>query len=394
MEKLFEYQHILLKNVNDQFERFLMKRIHWEERMVGIKGPRGSGKTTLMLQYLKYHLKERDRALYFTVEHPWFLTHNLFYTVEEFYKIGGRYVFIDEVHKYPGWSRELKLIYDAFPDMRLVFSSSSALEIHKGEADLSRRVLMYELPGLSFREYLEFVYDIKMPAYALEEIFSSHTEIARKLSDIDKLLPKFKDYLHHGYYPATKHIAPALYLAYLYNVINAVLEQDLPAISGLSAATVFKLKRILGIIAESAPFEPNITAIASKTGTGRNTVLHFLHLLRNARLLNFLLRHKHGISALQKPYKIYLENTNLAYALKDKPNEGTLRETFVLNQVVNAGHEITYPGKCDFLIAGKYYIEVGGKNKNVKDKTVYVLKDNILTGFNKTIPLWLFGFLY
>ena len=394
MEELFRYQDALLKTVNNKFRRYLLGSIEWDERMIGIKGPRGSGKTTLILQHLKYDFSDKKSALYLNVEHPWFLTHGLFYTVENFYKLGGRYVFIDEVHKYEKWSRELKVIYDGFPDMHIVFSSSSALEIYKGEADLSRRVLTYDLPGLSFREYVEFVHNVSFDKISLDDIFTSHREIAFGFAEKMQIYPLFLKYLQYGYYPGTKKVSPSLYPIYIFNTINSVLEQDLQMIDGLSPAAINKLKKLLGIIAESAPFEPNISAIASKTGTGRNTVIHFLSLLNRARIVNFLIRKQFGISALQKPDKIYLENTNLAYALKNNPNRGTLRETFLLNQTQNSGIKIIYPDKYDFLINGKYLLEVGGRNKKVRDDSVFIVKDNIEIGFGNTIPLWLFGFMY
>ncbi len=394
MDELFRYQDILLKTVNNKFRRFLLEQISWGERMIAIKGPRGSGKTTLMLQYLKYYVPDKKSALYINVEHPWFLNHGLFYTVENFYKYGGRHIFIDEVHKYNFWSRELKVIYDGFPDLRIVFSSSSALEIYKGEADLSRRVLTYELPGLSFREYLKFIHKMSLNKITLSDIFEHHREIAIELNEKLQILPLFSNYLQNGYFPVTRKVSASLYPVYVFNIVNTVLEQDLQLIDGLSAAAIHKLKKLLGIIAESAPFEPNITAIASKTGSGRITVIHFLSLLKRARILNFLIRDRSGISALQKPDKIYLENTNFAYALKNNPNVGTIRETFLLNQIINSGNIITYPDKYDFLINEKYLIEVGGKNKKVNDKNVFVVKDDIETGAMNVIPLWLFGLLY
>ncbi len=394
MEELFNYHNELLKTVNNKFFRFLYHKIDWGQRMIAIKGPRGTGKTTLMFQRIKYGLHRNAKALYITTEFPWFFTNSLFETASEFYKHGGQYLFIDEVHKYEHWSRELKLIYDGFPNLKIVFSASSALEIYRGEADLSRRVISYNLPGLSYREYLQFMHGYSFKAVNLENILTDYPSIIEEITHEIRILPLFLQYLKTGYLPIIKQIKPALYPIAVQNIINSSIEIDIQAVSNIPVHSLSKLKRLLGIIAQVTPYEPNISSIAQKVGISRNTVLSFIHSLEKARILNFLVRDKYGISNLQKPDKIFLENTNLNYALEQFPNVGRIRETFFLNQVKSAGIQITFPKKYDFLIEDKYFFEIGGKNKSVKDKDVFIAADGIETGWGNKIPLWLFGFLY
>jgi len=394
MDELFKYQNDVLKSINNNFIRFLYHKIPWEQQMLAIKGPRGTGKTTLMLQRLKYEIKDKQKALYVTVEHPWFLKNSLFNTAQEFYMLGGRTLFIDEVHKYERWSRELKVIYDGFPELQVVFSASSALEIYKGEADLSRRVLSYELPGMSFREYLKFIHGENYDPVLLEHLLSDHTQIAQSIFEKIAVIPLFREYLKIGYLPVTKKMSPTHYPMALYNIIVTVLEQDMQFTDNLSAKAIHKLKRLLGIIAQTVPFEPNVSSIARKIGIGRNTVIEFLLMLEKARIVNFLVRDKFGISAMQKPDKLFLENTNLMFALEQNPNIGSIRETFLMNQLVNAGHKVKYPENGDFIIDNQYIVEVGGKNKKVSDKKIIKVVDDLNAGFANTIPLWLFGFLY
>ncbi len=398
MEVLYGFHDNLIKQVSDSFFRFLMQTIRWEQRMLAVKGPRGSGKTTLMLQYIRYFLKApREKALYVTADHYWFYTHNLVETADEFYKNGGRYLFIDEVHKYPNWSRELKNIYDGYPDLRVVFSSSSALDIYRGEADLSRRVITYELPGLSFREFLNLEGGLDFPALTWEDLTRNPNEIASDIVHNIQPLPLFKRYLKYGYFPFYTESSPEELSVRLSQTINTVVETDLAFIQGYSQGTAFKVKKLLGVLAESVPFKPNISALARKLEVSRETIYGWFVHLENARMLNLLSAKGKGLSVLQKPEKVYLENTNLAFAMKPYPDPGANRETFLLNQLVNAKHDVTLPSTGDFYVSG-VHIEVGGKSKNasqVKNQASYlVAADNIEVGFGTKIPLWLFGFLY
>jgi uncharacterized protein len=398
MEPLFEFHAALAGHTPNVHTRFLMHRIHWGQRMLAIKGPRGSGKTTLMLQYLVYHLKKpMNQALYVTADHHWFYTHTLADTAAEFYRNGGRHLFIDEVHKYPRWSRELKNIYDGFPDMNVVFSSSSALDIYRGEADLSRRVITYELPGLSFREYLSMAGLGTFETLRLEDIRQHHMELANEISLKIQPIPAFKNYLHVGYLPLFIESTPQEIPIRLHQTINAIIETDLTSINGYNPGTAFKVKKLLGAIAESAPFKPNVAALARKLDVSRDSIYTWFTHLENARLLNLLTAEGKGISLLQKPEKVYLENTNLMYAIKEHLETGALRETFLLNQLVNAGQNVTYPATGDFLAQG-IHIEVGGRNKQsrqVRDKPDYLIaSDDLEIGFGNKVPLWLFGLLY
>lgn len=399
METLIEYQNNLLENIKGNFFRFLYQVIPWNQRMIAIKGLRGSGKTTLILQHLKFGTEDPAISLYVTADHPWFYTNTLLDLADQWYKHGGRILYIDEVHKYKNWSRELKNIYDGYPKMKIVFTASSALDIYRGESDLSRRVLSYNLPGMSVREYIELVHSIKLPRITLEDILANHSGIAFDINkQLEAPLRLFKQYLISGYLPFTLENKEADYLTRLFQVIDTSISFDLAFIKDYSSTHAAKIKKLLGVIAESAPFEPNITSLAQKLNLGRDTINSFLQHLQSAHLLNLINRPTNGVAALQKPDKIYLENTNLSYALKPNPDIGTIRETFLLNQLKNAGHEVEYATKGDFLVDRKYTIEIGGPGKSAKQiegiKDSYIAADEITTGFGNKIPLWIFGLMY
>jgi len=396
MERLYSLQSNLLRTTENPFSRTLFGQINWKQRMVGIRGLRGTGKTTMLLQYLKFHLKEK--GLYVTADHPWFYDNTLLDLADQFEKNDGVVLLIDEIHKYPRWSTELKNIYDGYPGLRIIFTASSALEIQKGEADLSRRVISYELPGLSFREHLHLTHDLKFDTISLDVMLKNTDEVVREILKKWKPLPPFKKYLRNGYFPFSKEDTQAEFSVKLNQIINTVLESDLAVIENYSAGNVIKIKKLLGVISESVPFTPNISSMATKMKLGRDTVNNFLIHLERARLLNLLHYATKGVAALQKPDKIYLENTNLNYALKDQPDIGSLRETFFLNQLKNAGHAVALPKDGDFIINGKWIIEVGGKSKSstqIKSKkNSYLALDDIESPYLNRIPLWLFGFLY
>jgi len=399
MEVLRQYHYNMLRHVRMEFVRGLYHKIHWQQRMLAIKGPRGAGKTTLMLQRLvREHGVDNEQALYLTADFHWFYSHSLFETTQEFYQNGGRYLYMDEVHKYPHWSRELKNIYDAFPDLRVVFSASSALDIYRGEADLSRRVMTYELPGLSFREYLWFVRKKSFPVLSLEEILSHHARLSGQVVEELPPLPLFRQYLKTGYLPIISEVPEAEVAPRLAQIINNILDHDLAYIEGYTPATAHKVKKLLGLLADSSPFKPNIAAIARKLDVSRDSIYAWFEHLHKARLINLLHRAGKGSSLLQKPDKLYLENTNLAYTLKSTPDIGSVRETFLFNQLVNSYIEVGLPAKGDFLLHQNTVLEVGGKNKKkeqIQDvENAYLVKDDIEYGFGRTIPLWLFGFLY
>lgn len=396
MEILVEFQESILRNVKNNFRRYLHSEINWEQRMIGVKGPRGSGKTTLLLQRLKFDLKLPATALYVTADHTWFYNHTLLETATDWYKQGGRTLYIDEVHKYVNWSRELKNIYDGLPEMQVVFSASSALDIYRGEADLSRRVITYTLPGLSFREYLSFTTGNTFDKISIKDILFGHRDFSRSILDQLQPLPLFKKHIQNGYLPIIAE-GESEYSLKLEQVVNTIVDSDLSYIASYNAGTAAKVKKLLGVIAESAPFKPNIAALARKLDMSRDSVYQYIYQLNDARLLNVLTAAGKGISTLQKPDKIYLENTNLAYALTTNPDIGNIRETFILSQLFNAALEVHLPDAGDFLVAG-LTIEVGGKGKNagqVKAQNNYLLAaDDIETGIGTKVPLWIFGFLY
>lgn len=401
MEKLFQYQAALLQKVNQDFNRYLFNEIEWNERFVGIKGLRGIGKTTLLLQHLKYNLKDTNKNLYVTLDHPWFYNQTLFDLAQQFHQLGGKTLLVDEVHKLKDWSSQIKIIYDALPDLQVIFTSSSALDLYRGEADLSRRVLSYELKGLSFREYLSFFHQINYPKISLADLTENHTQIANKLSTLFKPLSLFPDYLKKGYFPFSKGLSQHSFEARLIQTIEVTLNEDLAYIEGYSSEHIFKIKKLLGILSESVPFTANVSAIADKLEIGRNTIKTYLHALEKAGILHFLNRDGKGISLLQKPDKIYLENTNLSYVLKMSPDIGTIRETFILNQLINYSNDVFLPKKGDISINENnklYTFEIGGKGKSNKQiqnlDNAYTIADDIEIGFMNKIPLYLFGFLY
>jgi uncharacterized protein len=396
MDILFEFQENLLRPVTNNFRRYLHNQINWGQRMIGIKGPRGAGKTTLMLQHLKYDLEMPANALYITADHTWFYNHTLLETANDWYKQGGKILFIDEVHKYANWSVELKNIYDGLPEMQVIFSASSALDIYRGEADLSRRVISYILAGLSFREFLLFTNGTALDTITIDEIIDDHKNISRKITDGFRPLPAFQRYLQVGYLPIIAEGEDS-YLLKINQVINTIVETDLAYIAGYNTGTATKVKKLLGVIAESVPFKPNISALSRKLDLSRDSLYQYIYQLKDARLLNTLSSEGKGVSTLQKPDKIFLENTNLAFALKEKPEIGNIRETFILNQLLNAGMSVSSPTEGDFTVNG-LTIEVGGKNKNasqVKHLENYLIAaDDIEIGNGNKVPIWLFGFLY
>ena len=398
MEELISFQASLLSQVSDLWQRYLFDHLKTNERLLGIKGFRGVGKTTLLLQYLSYHFPEREKGLYVSADHPYFYENSLFELAAEWYRHGGQLLLIDEAHKYPQWSRELKLIYDGHPGMQTIFTSSSALDLYRGESDLSRRLATQVLHGLSFREYLSFVHHIHFPAVTLEDILNNHTRLTARFTADFKPLVYFGKYLREGYFPFATRISKEDIPQRLINILNAVLESDLAYIQGYSVENIRKIKKLLGVIADSAPFKPNISRIATKLKLGRNTVIQYLKHLDDAHILHLINRDSRGMSALQKPDKIYFENTCLAYALQPKAESGTIRETFFANQLRNAGHKVHLSTQADFTIDHTYVMEIGGKNKKqdqIKDlENAFLVKDNIEHGFGHTVPLWLFGFLY
>lgn len=398
MEILVEKFQQKLLYTSVSFVRSAMQEIDWNARLIGIKGARGIGKTTLLLQYIKLHLAESvAQTLYVSLDSIWFNTHTLVDLAADFEKKGGKYLFVDEVHKYEGWAQELKNIYDDYPHLKIVFTGSSLLEILNARADLSRRAVVYNMQGFSFREYLSLETGIGFETLSLDQILNNHINEAGNIIQKVKPLQYFDAYLKRGYYPFYRE-QPGLYEIRLGEVINMILEIELPLLRAVELAYIKKVKQLLVVIASSVPFVPNVSKLSEKIGINRATLLSYLYYLDEIRLTRNLYKEAQGMSRLQKPSKIYLENTNLIAVLaRENANIGNVRETFFANQV-GFRHEINYTDQGDFLVNNRYSFEIGGKNKSNKQlkeaKEGYLISDAIEFGYNNKIPLWLFGFLY
>ncbi|MEY4811707.1 MAG: hypothetical protein RLZZ462_580 [Bacteroidota bacterium] len=398
MESLVSKFYSKLGATSTDFVRDTMYQVNWNARLIGLKGARGIGKTTLLLQYIKLHLSDQlDKTLYVSLDALWFNTNSLMDLVDEFSKKGGKYLFIDEVHKLQGWPQVLKNIYDENPHLNVVFTGSSLLEILNARADLSRRAVVYEMQGFSFREYLSIESGINFEILSLEQILNNHLQEAQKINQKMKPFQYFETYLKQGYYPFYRE-QPDLYEIRLGEVINMILEIELPQLRGVELAYITKVKQLLVIIAESVPFMPNVSKLSEKININRATLLSYLHYLSEIGLTHNLFKDSYGISRLQKPAKIYLENTNLIYLLaQQNANVGNVRETFFINQL-NYKHSVTYAEQTDFKIDDIYYFEIGGKNKTNKQiatlENSYIVADDIEYGYQNKIPLWLFGFMY
>lgn len=399
MDSLFQIMELRLQHTPMKIIRGMMTHINWNARMISIRGSRGVGKSTIMLQYIKMHYPPATRtALYCSLDGFYFNNHTILQLAEKFHLYGGRHLFLDEVHKYPNWERELKEIYDSYPDMRVVLSGSSILHLIKGDADLSRRYLPYYMPGLSLREYLQFYKDIQLPSYSLSELLEDAPAISSIIRDNCSPVREFNDYLKEGYYPFFNGNKDEYYLT-IENVVNFIVEQELPMLSSLKPGYARKIKALLGILATSKPFEVDITKMSKMLELSRETVLAYLELLSKADLLKLLYSDLTSVKKMQKPDKIYLANTNLLTALSEKQqDEGNIRETFVVSQLMPM-HTVEYGKEAgDFLIEGKWRMEVGGANKgfsqiaNIPDS--YVFADDIEFPSGHKLPLWLLGFLY
>ena len=389
MDRLYEYFNKVQGETDASFLRYLYADINWKNRLIGLTGPRGVGKTTLILQHIKTALPLAE-TLYVTAENFYFSEHRLTDLADDFAKHGGKYLFIDEIHKYEGWSRELKLIYDFHPELQVVFTGSSVLDIKRGEADLSRRAMMYHMQGLSFREYLRLFHDMEVPVYSLDEILEHKAALPKGV----RPLPLFADYLRRGYYPFAREDD---FEAKLQQVINQTLEIDIPYYAKMNVSTGRKLKQLLSIISRSVPFKPNMTTIATSLSSSRNNIADYLHYIEEAGMIAQLRDATGGIRGLGKVEKVYLDNTNLIYALAaTAPDVGNIRETFFLNQM-RVKHDVISSPVADFLV-GERTFEVGGRGKGKRQiqdvDNGYVVKDDIETGFLRTIPLWQFGLTY
>lgn len=389
MDKLFEQFQKLLRETDTSFFRYTYYYINWKSRMIGLIGPRGVGKTTLVLQYIKENLNPNE-TLYVTAEDFYFADNKLIDLANEFVKLGGKYLFIDEIHKYKDWAKELKLIYDYHSELNVVFTGSSILDIKKGASDLSRRAVIYNMQGLSFREYLKLFHNITVNTYSLEDILNHKVDS----KNIELPLPLFNDYLKQGYYPFAIDEDFDLKLQ---QIINQTLEIDIPFFAGMNVSTGRKLKQLLAIISKSVPLKPNMTSIATMVGASRNNIEDYCMYIEEAGMISQLRDTTDGIRGLGKVEKIYLDNTNLIYSLaQETSNIGNIRETFFFNQL-RVKHNIFSSKIADFTIDDITF-EVGGKNKGQKQiqgvEKGYIVKDDIELGYLNTIPLWHFGLTY
>lgn len=386
---LIEFMESQLKQTTSTFHRYMYDQISWESRMFGLVGPRGVGKSTMILQYIKEH-RDLRHILYIGADHLYFSSHTLIETVDEFTKEGGEQIFIDEIHKYENWSRELKQIYDSHPDVKVGFTGSSVLDIYKGFSDLSRRAPIFMMQGLSFREYLQLFHDIKVPVYTLDDVLALNAKVA----DVSHPLPLFRDYLQRGYYPFS---GESDFEIRLRQVINQTMEVDIPQYANMNASTGRRLKKLLAVIAQSVPFKPVMDSLATVVGVSRNVLPDYFLYMEQAGMIGQLRDDTGGIRGVGKVEKVYLDNTNMAYLLGSKTTDvGNIRETFFYNQM-RVVSDVISSRISDFEIDGKTF-EVGGKNKGKKQiadaKEGYVVKDDIEFGSGNIIPLWAFGLMY
>lgn len=395
MNELIDFSNRTLDELEFRFTRSV--DIDWNDRLIGLTGARGVGKTTYLLHHIKYNLGEENRAIFVSLDDLYFSSHTLVDFAGDWVKRGGTHLFLDEIHKYPNWSQELKNIHDRYKKLKVVFTGSSLLHIFSGQADLSRRAVVYTLNGLSFREYLQIETGQQFDVYSLEDILNNHEAISRELAKKIKPLSYFDAYLQHGYYPFYLESLKT-YHRKLTGTINLMLEVDLPYLRHVDVKYIHKLKKLLSILSQGVPFQPNVSKLAGDIEVSRNTIMLYLNYLEESKVINLLHSSKSSDAHLAKPEKVYLHHPNVLHALnRTYVNPGTLRESFFYNQVGNI-YNVTSSPFSDFLVDQQYTFEIGCKSKSRKQlkqmQQAFVAADNIEYGFENTIPLWLFGFLY
>ncbi len=398
METLFKKHRIFISQTDTEIVRELMKSVKWEKQLVAIRGSRGVGKTTLMRQYVKQNYGvNAGEALYCVMDSMYFTNHTLTDTAERFHMLGGKHLFLDEVHKYPTWSKEIKEIVDLWPDMKITLTGSSLIQILNADADLSRRVLNYDMSGLSFREYLRFYKKIELPVHALNEILANADDICDEVSKVCHPQALFEEYLRAGFYPFYDGDEQEYY-SRIENVVSFIIDQEMTQFCGVEPAYTRKLKALMLFLANNLPYDVNIAKLSSYLGINKNTVLGYLSSMKKAELLNLLYTDNKSVTKMQKPDKIYIHNPNMLCTLATNLNIGTLRECFVVNQL-SVDHNVEYgKTKGDFLIDGKITIEVGGKDKSFNQiadiPDSFILADEMEFPIGKKLPLWLVGLLY
>lgn len=388
---LTEFMKEQLNLVSTDFKRYMYDKLPWEARLVGLMGPRGVGKSTMVLQHIKEQAEDvQGKSLYVSADHSYFSTHTLIDTAAQFVREGGEWLYIDEVHKYEGWSIELKQIYDSHPKLHVFFTGSSVLNILEGEADLSRRVLLNDMQGLSFREFLELFHGIKTPVRSLKEVLEGKVQI----EGVEHPLPLFEQYLRAGYYPFSLE---GYFQQRLQQVIRLTMEVDIPQYANMTPATGRKLRRMLGIIANNVPYKPEASSLANEIKVSRNDIPNYLLFMEKAGMIGQLRDCTGGMRGLGKTEKVYLDNTNMIYTMTgENANTGNVRETFFFNQT-RLNQEVISSKVSDFQI-GKYTFEVGGKKKGLKQvqgvENAYIVRDDTEYASGQFLPLWSFGLLY
>ncbi len=397
MESLFRKSNLLIQDQSLRWERSLASKIDWNDRLIGVLGARGTGKTTLLLQHLKKKYGVSTNALYLSLDDIYFTENRLVDVAEIFRQRGGKILFLDEVHRYPRWEREIKNLYDLYKDLQIVFTGSSIIDLLKQNVDLSRRAVQYEMSGLSYREYLQFTGIISIASITLTDVLARHIQIAIDLVSSFRPLQYFAGYLQSGYYPFFAE-NPHTYPIRLEQMIKMIIENDLQFLEGFDPHNTRKIYQLLYVLSANVPFKPNISKLSEKIGIHRNTLTQYIYYLEKARLINTLRAAGKSISILQKPDKIFLENPNLHHILSENVNKGSLREAFFLNQLRNAGYYLSMPLRGDFMVNEKYIFEIGGKNKPYDQiagiENAFIIADDMETGAYNKIPLWLIGFLY
>ena len=398
METLINRHKRLISQVKTNLVRSYIDKIDWDTKLIAIRGARGVGKTTLLLQYIKLNYgNDTKRCLYASLDSLYFSQHSLSECVEKFYQNGGEHLFLDEVHKYPSWSVEIKNIYDEYPDLKIVFTGSSLINILNAEADLSRRCIAYDMQGLSYREFLSLYKKIDLPSYSLNEILGNADDICNKVNEKTRPLQYIDEYLRYGYYPFYLEKSQDYYTR-IENVTNMILDIELPQLCGVDVGNIRKIKALLQVMASGFPMMVDITRLGTLSGLSRTTILSYLQYLDRAKLISLLYSDETSVKKMQKPDKILMENANLLYAISSETvNIGTARETYFCNQLRNS-HTVEYAPKADFRIDGKYTFEIGGKSKDGKQianiENAYIAAADTEYASGNKLPIWLFGMMY
>ena len=399
MESLFEKHDRIIEITPLEIIRQWAKSINWDARLLAIRGPKGVGKSTMMLQYIKQHYEYMDRqVLYVSCDDSYFSNHTILDLAKQFYLLGGKHLFIDEIHKYDNWSQEIKEIYDFYPTLQVTISGSSLSHLTEGDADLSRRCINHDIQGLSFREFLHFYKKIEMPVYPLSEVLTNPSPLIKQMNSLGRPVALFHEYLKYGYYPYYKENMIDYYQA-IQQVVNYIIENELTKVCKVEVSNTRKIKALMTMLCASEPYEVDITRMSAQSGLKRETILNYLNFMDKAKLIQLLYCDKVNVKRLQKPDKIYIDNPNMLYAWATTPVKiGNVRETFVVNQLT-AKHNVEYSKtQGDFLVDRKFTIEVGGEDKDFRQikgvSDSYVLADNIETAFGHKLPIWTIGFLY